>query len=118
MEAWDRDMRINVASMVMMSRYAIFEMRKNGRGAIVNISSVSGRKLYVRMPCYHEPLISTVLGGHPCLLYPTTKGAIVQMTRAMAAHHGHENIRVNCVAPGMVRLARRNSIQLLTNTCV
>ena len=43
-----------------------------------------------------------VLGGNPSLLYPTTKGAIIQMTRAMAAHHGQENIRVNCVAPGMV----------------
>jgi enoyl-[acyl-carrier-protein] reductase (NADH) len=30
------------------------------------------------------------------------KGAIIQMTRAMAAHHGKENIRVNCIAPGMV----------------
>lgn len=47
---------------------------------------------------YHR----TVLGGHPSLLYPTTKGAIIQMTRAMAAHHGQEGIRVNCVAPGMV----------------
>ena len=45
---------------------------------------------------------STVLGGNPSLLYPTTKGAIIQMTRAMAAQHGPENIRVNCVAPGMV----------------
>lgn len=43
-----------------------------------------------------------VLGGNPSLLYPTTKGAIVQMTRAMAAQHGPENIRVNCVCPGMV----------------
>lgn len=43
-----------------------------------------------------------VLGGNPSLLYPTTKGAIIQMTRAMAAQHGQENIRVNCVAPGMV----------------
>lgn len=43
-----------------------------------------------------------VLGGNPSLLYPTTKGAIIQMTRAMAAHHGKENIRVNCIAPGMV----------------
>ena len=44
----------------------------------------------------------TVLGGNPSLLYPTTKGAIIQMTRAMAAHHGQEGIRVNCVCPGMV----------------
>ncbi|KAH8816644.1 hypothetical protein F5884DRAFT_662720 [Xylogone sp. PMI_703] len=85
MEAWDRDLRINLTSMVLMSRYAIPEMRKNGRGAIVNMSSVSG-----------------LLGGNPSLLYPTTKGAIIQMTRAMAAQHGLENIRVNCVAPGMV----------------
>ncbi|CAH0056826.1 unnamed protein product [Clonostachys solani] len=85
MEAWDRDFRINVTSMVLMSRYAIPEMRKAGRGSIVNMSSVSG-----------------LLGGNPSLLYPTTKGAIIQMTRAMAAHHGQENIRVNCVAPGMV----------------
>lgn len=83
--AWDRDMRINVTSMVLMARHVIPEMRKNGRGAIVNMSSVSG-----------------LLGGNPSLLYPTTKGAIVQMTRAMAAQHGPENIRVNCVCPGMV----------------
>ncbi|KAF5003991.1 hypothetical protein FDECE_9491 [Fusarium decemcellulare] len=85
MDAWDRDFRINVTSMVLMSRYAIPEMRKQGRGSIINMSSVSG-----------------LLGGNPSLLYPTTKGAIIQMTRAMAAHHGRENIRVNCVAPGMV----------------
>ncbi|CAG9987050.1 unnamed protein product [Clonostachys byssicola] len=85
MEAWERDFRINVTSMVLMSRYAIPEMRKAGRGSIVNMSSVSG-----------------LLGGNPSLIYPTTKGAIIQMTRAMAAHHGQENIRVNCVAPGMV----------------
>lgn len=44
LEAWDRDFRINVTSMVLVSRYAIPEMRKVGRGAIVNMSSVSGRK--------------------------------------------------------------------------
>ncbi|KAB8263541.1 hypothetical protein BDV32DRAFT_161729 [Aspergillus pseudonomiae] len=83
--AWERDFKINVTSIVLMSRHAIPEMRRNGRGAIVNMSSVSG-----------------LLGGNPSLLYPTTKGAIIQMTRAMAAQHGPENIRVNCVCPGMV----------------
>ncbi|OAL23850.1 hypothetical protein AYO20_10870 [Fonsecaea nubica] len=83
--AWDRDMRINVTSMVLMARHVVPEMRKVGRGAIVNVSSVSG-----------------LLGGNPSLLYPTSKGATIQMTRAMAAQHGTENIRVNCVCPGMV----------------
>lgn len=41
-DAWERDFRINVTSMMLMARYAIPEMRKNGRGAIVNMSSVSG----------------------------------------------------------------------------
>lgn len=43
-----------------------------------------------------------MVGGNPSLLYATTKGAIIQMTRAMAAHYGADGIRVNCVAPGMV----------------
>ncbi len=42
LDAWDRDFRINVTSMVLMARYAIPEMRKQGRGSIVNMSSVSG----------------------------------------------------------------------------
>lgn len=44
MDAWDRDFRINVTSMVLMSRYAIPEMRKAARGSIINMSSVSGRE--------------------------------------------------------------------------
>ncbi|RZI96800.1 MAG: glucose 1-dehydrogenase [Variovorax sp.] len=85
LEAWDHALRVNVTSMMLMAKYAIPEMRKVGRGAIVNIASVAG-----------------LLGGTPALLYPTSKGAVVNMTRAMAAHHGVEGIRVNCVAPGMV----------------
>jgi NAD(P)-dependent dehydrogenase (short-subunit alcohol dehydrogenase family) len=44
--AWERDFKINVTSMVLMCRHTIPEMRKNGRGAIVNMSSVSGRKSF------------------------------------------------------------------------
>jgi len=84
-EAWDQAMRVNVTSMMLMAKYAIPEMRKLGAGAIVNIASVAG-----------------LAGGHPHLFYPTSKGAVVQLTRAMAAQHGSEGIRVNCIAPGMV----------------
>jgi NAD(P)-dependent dehydrogenase (short-subunit alcohol dehydrogenase family) len=84
-EAWDQALRVNVTSMMLMAKYAIPEMRKLGGGAIVNIASVAG-----------------LAGGHPHLLYPTSKGAVVQLTRAMAAQHGTEGIRVNCIAPGMV----------------
>lgn len=114
MKAWDRDIRINVTSMVLMCRFAVPEMRKAGRGAIVNLSSVSGSKLIAPLfPLWGIHLLSmvslvnvytsmTVMGGNPSLLYATTKGAIIQMTRAMASHYGRDQIRVNCVAPGMV----------------
>ena len=66
-EAWDSAMRVNVASMMLMAKYAIPEMITSGGGSIINLSSVAG-----------------LSGGHPSLLYPTSKGAIVSLTRAMA----------------------------------
>lgn len=85
LEEWNRGLLINVTSMMLMAKYAIPEMVAAGGGAIVNIASVAGLR-----------------GGNPNLLYPTSKGAVVQMTRAMAAHHAKDRIRVNCVCPGMV----------------
>jgi NAD(P)-dependent dehydrogenase (short-subunit alcohol dehydrogenase family) len=84
-EAWDKAMRVNVTSMMLMAKAAVPEMTKRGGGSIINITSVAG-----------------LMGGHPSLLYPTSKGAIVSLTRAMAAHHGRGGIRVNCIAPGTV----------------
>lgn len=76
--------------MVLMSKYAIPKMMENDRsqgytGSIINMASVGG-----------------LIGGIPHLLYPTSKGAVVNMTRAMAAHHALAGIRVNCVCPGLV----------------
>ncbi|WPO39863.1 SDR family oxidoreductase [Tardiphaga sp. 42S5] len=83
--AWDSAMRVNVASMMLMAKYAIPEMMKSGGGSIVNLASIAGLR-----------------GGHPSLLYPTSKSAVIGLTRAMAAHHGRAGIRVNCIAPGTV----------------
>ena len=88
-EAFMAGLRVNVASMVMMAKYAIPAMEKNEgqcAGSIVNMSSVAGLR-----------------GGTPHILYPTSKGAIVNMTRAMAANHAGQRIRVNCVCPGTTR---------------
>lgn len=85
LEEWDRALRINVTSMMLMARHCLPAMLARGKGSIINMASVAG-----------------LIGGHPSLLYPTAKGAVVNMTRAMAAHHGAQGIRVNCVAPGMV----------------
>jgi NAD(P)-dependent dehydrogenase (short-subunit alcohol dehydrogenase family) len=85
LDAWDTALRVNVTSIVVVSGAVIPGMRAAGGGSIVNMASVAG-----------------LTGGHPALLYPASKGAVVNMTRAMAAHHGADNIRVNCVAPGLV----------------
>ncbi|MDI3307845.1 MAG: glucose 1-dehydrogenase [Acetobacteraceae bacterium] len=85
LDAWNHGLLVNVTSMMLMAKYAVPEMRKAGGGAIVNLGSVAGLR-----------------GGNPNLLYPTSKGAVVNMTRAMAVHHAKDRIRVNCVCPGMV----------------
>ncbi len=85
LEDWAKGLEVNVTSMMLMSKYAIPHMVSQGGGSIVNLASVAG-----------------LAGGHAALLYPTSKGAVVNMTRAMAAHHGRDGIRVNSVAPGMV----------------
>lgn len=90
MAQWAVGLEVNVSSMVLMAKYAIPAMLRNGvdagemRGVIVNMGSVAGLR-----------------GGTPHLLYPTSKGAVVNMTRAMAAHHAKDGIRVNCVRPGV-----------------
>jgi NAD(P)-dependent dehydrogenase (short-subunit alcohol dehydrogenase family) len=110
-EDWDSLMKTNVKSMMLMTKYCVPEMRRRGRGVIVNIASTSG-----------------LLGGDNSLAYPTSKGAIISMTRAMAGHHARDSIRVNCVVPGPVftpmveaagvnaelREARRKSVPLMS----
>ncbi len=85
LDDWNQGLLVNVTSMMLMSKYAIPEMINAGGGSIINISSVAGLR-----------------GGIANLLYPTSKGAVVNMTRAMAHHHGRDKIRVNCICPGMV----------------
>ncbi|KAG4219566.1 hypothetical protein PC116_g31955 [Phytophthora cactorum] len=89
LDQWRRGLDVNVTSMANMAKFVVPEMLEKSettdgiRGSIINIGSVAG-----------------LVGGTPHLLYPTSKGAVLNMTRAMAAHHGSDGIRVNCVCPG------------------
>ncbi len=82
-EDWDLSFAVNVRSMFLMAKHTIPLMEVAGGGAIVNTGSGWGLK-----------------GGGRALPYCATKGAIVNMTRAMAIDHGPANIRVNSVNPG------------------
>jgi NAD(P)-dependent dehydrogenase (short-subunit alcohol dehydrogenase family) len=84
-ETWRRLMQVNVESMFLTSKYAIPAMRETaGKGAIVNISSISA------------------LRPRGLTAYSASKGAVIALTRAMAIDHAPQGIRVNCVAPGPV----------------
>lgn len=84
-EDWRYYMKLNVESQVLMSKYAIPAMIETASGgSIVNIGSVSALR----------PKGSTV--------YSTSKGANMALTVAMAADHGRQGIRVNCVVIGPV----------------
>ena len=85
LDAWDRGWQINVKSMVMMVRFAVPEMKKSGGGSIINNAS-----------------ITAFSGGHINLFYPTSKAAVLHLTRTMAGQHGQDGIRVNSIAPGFV----------------
>ena len=82
-EEWRQVMDVNVLSMFLTCRAVVPQMRAQGGGRIVNISS------------------GTPFRGVPFLLhYVTSKGAIVALTRALAKELGADDILVNCVAPG------------------
>ncbi len=82
-EEWDLTFSVNVKGTYLMSRAAIPSME--GGGVIVNVASYLG-----------------LVGGRGVAAYAAAKGAIVNLTRAMALDHAPAGIRVNCVAPGSV----------------
>ncbi len=82
-EEWDRAMAVNVKAIFLLGKYAIPVMTQAGGGVIINTASGWG-----------------LVGGRNAVSYCASKGAVVNMTRAMALDHGGQNIRVNCICPG------------------
>ncbi len=82
-EDWDETMLLNVTAVWRMSRLVLPIMRQNGGGVIINNASDWA-----------------FIGAPAVVAYCTSKGAVVQMTRAMAIDHAAENIRINAICPG------------------
>lgn len=85
-EAWMAGFDVHVHAIFHLCREAIPLMKERGEGSIMLISSAAG-----------------VRGIKTNIAYQTVKGALPQMTRALAYEFADDNIRVNCVAPGIIR---------------
>lgn len=84
-EDWQRILNVNINGVFYMSRAAVREMQKQRRGAIVNFGSIWGD-----------------VGAAGVVAYCATKGAVHQITRAMALDYVDDGIRINAVSPGEV----------------
>jgi NAD(P)-dependent dehydrogenase (short-subunit alcohol dehydrogenase family) len=81
-DEWDRVMGINLKGVMLTSGHTVPAMVEGGGGSIINVSSTAG-----------------IRGGGE-VSYAVAKGGVISLTYSMAAHHGRDNIRVNCLIPG------------------
>jgi 3-oxoacyl-[acyl-carrier protein] reductase len=85
-DLWDRVMNVNLKSVFLCSKAVLPVMKRQGRGRIINVTSVAARN-----------------GGGPgSAAYASAKGGVSTLTRAMAKELVSENILVNGVAPGII----------------
>jgi 3-oxoacyl-[acyl-carrier protein] reductase len=84
-EAWNNAFAVHVHAIFHLSRAAVPHMKARKEGAIILISSTAGK---------------LAIAG--AVAYQAVKGAIPQLTRALSRELANDNIRVNCVAPGVV----------------
>jgi NAD(P)-dependent dehydrogenase (short-subunit alcohol dehydrogenase family) len=85
-EQWKATFDVHVHAAYFLCRRALPLMRKAGEGAVILVSSVAG-----------------IRGCAGAIAYGTVKGAILHFTRMLARDEADNNIRVNCVAPGVIR---------------
>ena len=85
-DAWHRLMLVNSTGVFLGTKYAVRQMQKNGGGAIVNLSSISG--------------VTGQTMTHPG--YNASKGAVRTLTKSTAVQYGKDGIRANSVHPGLM----------------
>jgi len=83
-EVWDLTFQINVKGVFLGCKYAIPALRRAGGGSIINTAS----------------FVAILGAATPQLAYTASKGAVLSMSRELAAIHARENIRVNALCPG------------------
>ena len=82
---WDLVMNVNVKSVYLGAKYAIPHMQNQGSGSIINTASISG-----------------LHGDGGAVVYAASKGAVINLTRALSTDHAPNGIRVNAICPGTI----------------
>lgn len=86
--SWDRHFAVNVRAAYVAIRLVLPNMRKAGRGAIVNVSSISGVAGPEKFPGFTA--------------YGASKAALIALTELLAVEVRGSGVRVNCISPGSV----------------
>jgi len=81
---WDRVMAVNLKAAFFAIKHVLPHMRRGGGGAILNTGS-----------------IASITGQLQTPVYSASKGAIALLTKSLAMDYGRDNIRVNCICPGI-----------------
>ena len=92
-DEWHRVIDVDLNAVFYGCRAALPHLRANGGGAIVNTASISG-----------------LFGDWGLPAYNAAKGAVMNLTRTLAADHARDNIRVNAVCPGGIETAMTDSL--------
>ncbi len=92
-DKWHEVMAINLDSTFYMCRLVVPQMKKQGGGSIVNVTSISGLQ---GLPVAHT--------------YTAAKGAAINLTRSLAVSYCGDGIRANCIAPGFIKTPMVQSV--------
>lgn len=85
-EIWSRQIDLNLTSVYRLCHHIIPVMQKQGSGKIINNASITGMRY---------------IGKHQ-IAYASAKAAVIQFTKAIGVMYAKENIRSNCVVPGLM----------------
>lgn len=89
---WNKTFQVNLTSVFLISKFAIPRLAASGGGSIIIVASQLGRVAVPRRPAY-----------------VTSKGALIQLARALALDHAKDGIRVNTLSPGAIETVRITS---------